>query len=79
MRKVSIRSDKNGHTRLIIDGVDVSSGCSNFVLEQEGGEFPKITVTMGCDDLDAEIEYTDIEIEKLTAPAATDAVNQIKV
>lgn len=63
MRKVSIRSNENGKTRIIIDGVDMSRRCSEVVLRKKGGEFPEITVTMTCDDLDAEIERADVEVE----------------
>lgn len=67
MRKVKIVS-QDGRTHLFVDGEDVSKGCLAFCLQQDGGEFPKLTVTMCCDKIEVN---TEAEVKKTAAPAAT--------
>ena len=64
MHKVSIKSDENGNTRLILDGQDISSGCFGFSMQKNGGEFPTITITLSCKDLEVELEKAKVEVDE---------------
>lgn len=46
MCKVEISAGSNGRTRLLIDGVDVSSWCYGFELKQNGGGIPELVVRL---------------------------------
>lgn len=61
MHKVSIKSDENGHTKILVDGVDVSARCCRIKLEQNGGEFPQVTLTFVCDEAKVEAKSTDVK------------------
>lgn len=76
MCKVQIKSVDN-RTHLIIDGVDVSRGCTYFSLSQGGLDCPKITLTLTCRELDVDADVFKINVTPLndkTAPTVADAV-----
>lgn len=62
MHEVSIRSDENGRTKVLVDGVDVSSTCLGFNVNQVGGDFPQITLTFECSNLCMEAEQANLKI-----------------
>lgn len=65
MHKVSIHSDKSGKTKICVDGSDLSERCLGIALEQAGGEFPQITLTLVCDELEAELEGAEVTNKNL--------------
>ena len=60
MSKVSIRS-KGGITEISINGRPVDKNAVRFRLEQDGGEYPRLYLSLLVDELDVECEA---EVEK---------------
>ena len=60
LSKVSIRS-KGTITEISINGVPVEKNALHFRLEQDGGEYPRLLLTILVDELDLEC---DAEVEK---------------
>lgn len=55
----------NGGTRtqLVVDGVDLSGSCTNFVLSQKSCDLPKLHVDLFC-DADFEVR-ADLKLSRL--------------
>lgn len=63
MHKVIFKSDENGRTRLFVDGIDMSRSCRRVVIKQDGGEFPEITLTLGCANVEVSAESVEVRTE----------------
>lgn len=59
--KVSITSDEEGRTRLILDDLDVTDQCFRFSLNQVGGEAPELTVELRYHDVDVRADAVKLE------------------
>ena len=70
MHAVKIETDEDGHTRLLLDGQDISKRCLRFRLEQEGGEAPELNLCLLCDSIEF-AEQSEIDVKTETAPAVT--------
>ena len=77
MHKVQIKSE-GGKTNVILDGIDISKQCLSYSVSQDGLDWPELSLTLLCDEIDVDAELDKVfavpAANEKTAPTIADAV-----